>query len=202
MKRALAILAGVAVALALAALAVFVARPLRTLEVLGRSTLRASGFRKSTLAAPKGPLTFFAAGSGPALVLLHGVNDQAGAWARVAKPLAAGRRVVIPDLPGHGESAPREGPLTVADVLAGVDALVAAESAAGPVDLVGNSMGGWIALLVARDRPDAVRRVVLVNGAAIRGPDRGVRLLPRTREEAKASIDATFGPRGRDVPGF
>ena len=45
------------------------------------------------------------------ILLLHGVNEQAGTWASIVSPLAARFRLIVPDLAGHGDSAPREGPL-------------------------------------------------------------------------------------------
>jgi pimeloyl-ACP methyl ester carboxylesterase len=202
MKRAALWMAGALAVAAVLSVAVFVWRPLRTLEVLGRGALRAAGFRHETIDGPRGPLSCFHKGSGRAILLLHGVNDQAGAWARVAGPLAASRRVVVADLPGHGGSAPSEGPLTIDDVLAGALALVDREAAAGPVDLVGNSMGGWIALLAARERPQQVGRVVLVNGVATTPPDHGLELAPRTREEARQAMKAIVGPATPDPPSF
>jgi pimeloyl-ACP methyl ester carboxylesterase len=105
----------------------------------------------------------------PPVVLLHGFLDHAGSWARVAERLTG--HVVALDLRGHGHSAwcgPGESyhfPEYVADV----DALVA--HLGGCVRLVGHSMGGTIATLYAGARPDAVTRLVVVDGIGI--PDGG-----------------------------
>jgi pimeloyl-ACP methyl ester carboxylesterase len=45
-------------------------------------------------------------GSGPPLVLLHGVGHRRQAWGAVVKPLAPYRELILVDLPGHGESPP------------------------------------------------------------------------------------------------
>src|SRR4051812_26296766 len=72
---------------------------------------------------------YFAGGDGDAdgdtdgsrtLVLLHGVNDHAGSWFRVAPELARRHRVIVPDLAGHGESAPRTGPISIAAIVGAV----------------------------------------------------------------------------------
>src|SRR5258708_2638115 len=46
----------------------------------------------------------------PIVVLIHGVNDQAGTWAPVVPALAGRFRLIVPDLAGHGESGPNDGP--------------------------------------------------------------------------------------------
>lgn len=192
-------------ALVIAALAalglLFRLRPLASFELLGRAGLRAAGFHAAQIASPRGSLTYFAAGQGPVLVLLHGANDQAGAWARVARPLATGRRVLIPDLPGHGGSAPFDGPLDVGDLVAGLEALLEAEARGQPVTLAGNSLGGFLALVEARRRPERVAHVVLVNGAALTGGG-SVELLPRTREEAREAMEKLTAPGAPRVPDF
>lgn len=177
-------------------------QPLACFEQLGRAALRAAGFRVVQVAAPRGPLTYFAAGQGPVLVLLHGANDQAGAWARVAGPLSAGRRVLIPDLPGHGRSAPRSGALGVSDLLDGVEALLDAEAASQPATLVGNSLGGFLALLEAEQRPARVAHVVLVNGAAVKEGGGSIDLLPRTRDEARRTLQRLTAPGAPRAPDF
>jgi pimeloyl-ACP methyl ester carboxylesterase len=107
-------------------------------------------------------------GDGEALVLVHGSGTSGAIWRRAIPLLAgAGRRTVAPDLPGYGRSpaAGRGFALTaVADALA--DGLGEA-SVPAPYDLVGHSMGGAIALLLAARRPAAVRRLVLVAPAGL-----------------------------------
>lgn len=192
-RRGLVTLAATAVVIMAAAALVFWRFPLRTFELIGRAGLRSAGLQRQERAGPDGPLVYWSGGSGPTVIFVHGVNDQAGAWARIVKPLAAGHRVVAVDLPGHGESAPRTGPLRARQILAGLQGLVATEAATAPVTLVGNSMGGWMSMLAAHSAPQQVRHVILVNGAVLRAPSR-VSLLPRTREEARASMDAVTGP--------
>lgn len=189
--------------LCLALAASFLLRPFWYFERLGKLALQAAGLERAELAGPRGRLAYWHGGSGPTALLLHGANDQAGAWSLVAKPLAARHRLVVPDLPGHGESEPREGPLSVTDLAAGVDQLVAAESARGPVTLVGNSLGGWLALLAAFRAPERVHHVVLVNGAAIRAePGAAINLLPSTRDEARQAVEALTAPGSPAVPAF
>lgn len=201
--RRLLALVGLLVAALVAAGIAFRLRPLAGFELLGRASLRASGFRAGEVAGPRGRLHFFHSGRGPLLVLLHGANDQAGAFARVAGELARERRVLIPDLPGHGASAPADGPLAVADLLAGLDALLDHELPAGErATLAGNSLGGFVALLEAWRRPERVAQVVLINGAALTGGGGEVALLPRTRAEARVALEQLIDPGAPAVPDF
>jgi pimeloyl-ACP methyl ester carboxylesterase len=102
-----------------------------------------------------------AAGDGEPLGLLHGVGANRSIWQHAARRLARTRLVLAPDLPGFGESPPVADGFDLnqtADAVA--DAIVA--RAAQPFDLVGNSLGGAVAAVLACRRPELVRRLVLV----------------------------------------
>src|SRR5207245_11514111 len=109
---------------------------------------------------------FAGAGSGPPALLLHGLGGSADSMATLIAPLLPlSPRVVLLDLPGHGRSPPaRGGPLSAREygnvVVAAVDRLAADF---GKVALVGNSLGGALALHAAHERPDAVAGVVGLN---------------------------------------
>ncbi|HEY7375162.1 MAG TPA: alpha/beta hydrolase [Polyangia bacterium] len=104
----------------------------------------------------------------PPLVLVHGLGPNGMRdFYPVLAPLAARRRVVLLDLPGFGRSAranARYAPDLYAAVLARVIATLAP---AGPVDVVGHSMGGAIALYHAAAYPAQVRRLIVVDAAGI-----------------------------------
>ena len=178
--------------------------PMWTATVAGRALLRWNGFERVSVAAARGPIVYFRAGSGPVVVFLHGVNDQAGTWARVAPQFAATHHVVVPDLAGHGESAPQAGALSMADLVDGVNAVLAAERGSQRVVLVGNSLGGFLSLLYAHQHPDEVARVVAVNGAVMRGGnmDAARLLLPQTRNDARRLMRALMSRSTPDMPDF
>jgi hypothetical protein len=88
-------------------------RPLKVDAIFSRLALGRLGFEKTSIPSPDGRMTVWIGGEGPCMVLLHGVGDQAGAWARMVPPLLEDYQVVIPDLPGHWKSDPRNGPLGV-----------------------------------------------------------------------------------------
>ncbi|MBC7374814.1 MAG: alpha/beta hydrolase [Frankiales bacterium] len=101
-------------------------------------------------------------GPGTPALLLHGVPETSSLWRDLAPRLAAGRRVLAPDLPGLGGST-YTGPYDVASLVAELAALVEAEVPGGRVDVVGHDWGGSLALGLAGARPDLVRRLVVAN---------------------------------------
>ena len=95
----------------------------------------------------------------PSIVLLHALGGRAADWDVVAGPLSAHRRVYAVDLRGHGDS---EWPGEYSLELMRDDVLALLDSAGlDAVDLVGHSLGGVVAYLVAAARPQRVRRLVL-----------------------------------------
>jgi pimeloyl-ACP methyl ester carboxylesterase len=158
--------------------------------ILARSLPRVEAAR------PAGPLVGFdEGGEGPVVLFLHGFGDQGGTWWRVAPKLTDLGRVVVLDLPGHGESAGADD-LDVAQIVDGVVAALDATSPGAPAVLVGNSLGGWLAMRVAIDHPDRVSRVVLVNSAGLHQPVSADSLLPTTREQARAKLEEMGGLPG------
>jgi pimeloyl-ACP methyl ester carboxylesterase len=95
-------------------------------------------------------MAFERVGSGPPLVLLHGVGHRRQAWYPVLDQLAEQREVVLVDLPGHGESDPlvTEGRPMV-DVLRDAFAEFLVEQGLERPHVAGNSLGGRIALEAA-----------------------------------------------------
>ena len=95
----------------------------------------------------------------PPVVLLHALGEAAAGWGRVTEALARSRRVCAVDLRGHGASA-RTGRYSLElmrdDVIGLVEALDLRSSV-----LVGHSMGGMVAYLVAMARPDLITGLVL-----------------------------------------
>ncbi len=205
MTRPVKLLLAAVLLLVVAGIAAFLVarmRPLAMYAAAGRRSLAKAGFSKATVPSPAGPQAVFVGGSGPVLVLLHGAGDQAAAWSLVAPKLLAGRTVVIPDLAGHGESAPGSGPLPVETLLAGLSAVLDETAPKEPVTIVGNSLGGWLATLWAKDHPERVERIVLVNGGPLKHEAEGLTLQPKDRAEARRAVDALRDPGSIRVPDF
>jgi pimeloyl-ACP methyl ester carboxylesterase len=162
-------------------------------------------------------------GTGPPVVLVHGLADDLGVWHDTIAALAKHHRVIALDLLGFGRSAK---PLveyraaTEVDVLDGLLARLHVTHAT----VVGNSLGGWVAALLAVRRRARVARLVLVDAAGLRGlgerlgartladlrladRDAFVRLCPRTFFAARFCRDdpdgsAAFAARLRAGDGY
>jgi pimeloyl-ACP methyl ester carboxylesterase len=125
------------------------------------------GFEEREIVFRSARIRYLAAGAGPAVVLVHGLGGAAGNWRLIAPALAAaGRRVIVPDLPGHGGSTALPAAPTLDPYAEAVHAVLEAEEAL-PAVWVGHSLGSPIALRAAIRRPEAVRGIVLAAGAGI-----------------------------------
>lgn len=112
-------------------------------------------------------------GTGSAVLLLHGLAGHATEWAQTAAWLSAHHRALAPDLRGHGRSErhPRDvsRDANVADIASWIE-----HFATGPVALIGQSLGGHTAFLVAARRPDLVDKLVVVEaGPGPPSPEHG-----------------------------
>lgn len=128
------------------------------------------------------------------LVLLHGLNTHAWAWARAASLLSPAVRVLAPSLRGHGESGvPATGyglDQTTADLLGFLDALGLPQ-----VHLAGHSWGGKVAFHFAASHPERVRSLVLADPVLPAGMNRVLTSLPFLRNAAFAPERATYTTR-------
>ncbi len=155
----------------------------------------------------------------PEVALLHGWPLHRGIWSEVAPRLAgAGFRVLCPDLPGFGASAPVDASRWTVEAYADEVAAFLAAQARGPVAVAGHSFGGYVALALAERAParlaglglvasrtiadsDAARagrratiETVKAAGAAALLPDLAARLLaPAASEELRARATAVIG---------
>lgn len=106
------------------------------------------------------------------LVLVHGFTGSKENWYPLARALGGRYRLLIPDLPGWGESERKPGAMYgFSEQAAHVAAFIHALSPGVPVVLVGHSMGGGIAALVAARHPDAIAKLALLDAAGVRFND-------------------------------
>lgn len=111
-------------------------------------------------------------GEGPPLLLLHGFDSSFLEYRRLAPLLASSHRLYIPDLHGFGFTPrPLAGDYSPAGVLAHLEALLAVLEARDPqpLGLIGASMGGAVAVELARRCPDRIRRLLLLAPAGLTG---------------------------------
>jgi len=110
-------------------------------------------------------------GTGPPVVLVHGLNGFKEGWGPLPAAIAAaGMRAVMIDLPGSGASPRLARGRTHPHRLAAV--IEALAERLGPLAVLGHSLGAQVALLVAASRPAAVRRLVLVSPWVLPRPRR------------------------------
>ena len=105
-------------------------------------------------------------GEGPPLVLLHGAGGYAAHWLRVLPELVRTHHVVVPDLPGHGDSSiwPQA---PDASLLSGwVDDLIECTCTSAAI-MVGETLGGAIAAIYASGRGERLARLVLVDALGL-----------------------------------
>ncbi len=101
--------------------------------------------------------------SGSRIVFCHGLFGQGKNWTVVGKELATDHRVVLVDLPDHGRSSWSEH----FDYFETADRVADLLSADDPVTLVGHSMGGKVAMLLALRHPELVERLCVVDVAPV-----------------------------------
>src|ERR671915_2562944 len=109
-----------------------------------------------------------AAGSGPPVVLIHGMVNSSRHWREVAVRLAERHTVIAPDLIGHGDSATPRGDYSLGAHAAVIRDLLSAIGV-GPATIVGHSLGGGIAMVFFWQFPQLVERLVLVSSGGL-GP--------------------------------
>jgi pimeloyl-ACP methyl ester carboxylesterase len=109
---------------------------------------------------------FLTGGSGPVLLLIHGIGDSAGTWSEVIDPLSRHFTVVAPDLLGHGRS---DKPRADYSVAAYANAMRDLLEVLGidRVTVVGHSLGGGVAAQFAYQFPDRCERLVLVSSGGV-----------------------------------
>jgi pimeloyl-ACP methyl ester carboxylesterase len=113
-----------------------------------------------------GGVRYFVGGNGPPLVLVHGLGGWAGNWRAVASRLVSGRRLVVPELPGHGGSEPVRSARSLDPFVDAVLDVLAAEDAL-PAPWVGHSLGALVGVHAAVRRPEAVQALVLAAAPGI-----------------------------------
>ena len=161
------------------------------------------------------------AGSGPVLLLVHGIGDSSDTWRPVFQQLAEHHTVIAPDLLGHGRSEKPRGDYTVAGYANGMRDLLSILEV-DRVTVVGHSLGGGVAAQFAYQFPERCERLVLVGsggvgrtvspllrlaavpGAELLMPLLGlppVKLASRFGAGLMRLLDTAFGPRRRGDPG-
>jgi pimeloyl-ACP methyl ester carboxylesterase len=161
--------------------------------------LWAQGLVDKTVDVYSQKIHYLEGGTGPTVILLHGLGADATNWGSTGPALASKYHVVIPDQIGFGKS---DKPMinyriaTLVDFLNGFCKKTGIAKAA----IVGNSLGGWTAMAFTLAHPEKVEKMVLVDSAGYSFEKTGTRasretlmgLNPSTIEGAKTLMSAVF----------
>jgi pimeloyl-ACP methyl ester carboxylesterase len=142
-------------------------------------------------------VTYRRLGTGPTVVLVHGITSSSRTWSTVMPALAEHYDVIAPDLLGHGMSAKPRGDYSLGAYASGIrDLLVALELPSATI--VGHSLGGGIAMQFAYQFPERMERLVLVDSGGL-GREVNVALRAATLPGAEFVLPLLCAPVIRDA---
>src|ERR1700755_19198 len=106
------------------------------------------------------------AGTGPAILLIHGIGDNSTTWSTVQTTLAQRFTVIAPDLLGHGKSDKPRADYSVAAYANGMRDLLSVLEV-DKVTVIGHSLGGGVAMQFVYQYPQLVERLILVGAGGV-----------------------------------
>jgi pimeloyl-ACP methyl ester carboxylesterase len=184
--------------------------PLDLLLAATQARLRVDGIRSEYTLIPFGSggavrVHYYEGGSGSPLLLVHGLGGRAEDWANLIPQLVRDHhRVYALDLPGYGRSDwPRDAQYSIPELAGAVEAFMNNQHVQR-ADLGGWSMGGWIAMRVALDEPQRIRRLMVFDSAGLRfnlNWDTGI-FEPNTPEKLRTLDDLLTPTPPPRMPGF
>jgi len=130
-------------------------------------------------------LAYLKCGAGSAVIIVHGIGGHKEDWRQVMRALASRHSVYAIDMIGFGASSKTSVDITIESQVGAIKALMTAEKL-DRVDLIGNSVGGWVAAQFAATYNSSVRRLVLVDAAGFKAMFEGpapANFYPGTVEE-------------------
>jgi triacylglycerol lipase len=157
-----------------------------------------------TLAVGDKRLAYLSTGSGPAVVIVHGVGGHKEDWQGVAIALSKTHRVYAIDMLGFGASSKNGDDLSMPVQASAVKALLD-HAHVKRADLVGNSVGGWVTATVAATYPKRVHRLILIDAAGFKAMFEGpppVNFDPGNAEEMQKLINITINSDVGKTPGL
>jgi 2-hydroxy-6-oxonona-2,4-dienedioate hydrolase len=131
------------------------------------TTTTSAAHTSRVLTTPVGSLSYLKSGSGPALVIVHGIGGHKEDWRTVMQALESTRTVYAIDMIGFGSSDKTPPQITIKTQVEAVRALLLSEGIER-ADVLGNSVGGWVAATFAATYPEQVIKLVLVDAAGFK----------------------------------
>ena len=166
--------------------------------------LRLHGVRSNYVTVHGYKMHYLVGGSGRPLLLVHGLGSRGEDWANLIPQLInGGNRVFALDLLGYGDSEqPRNAYYSISQQAGMVEGFLDSQHLK-QVDMAGWSMGGWIAMQVALQQPQRVRRLVLLDSAGLRFQ---LSFDPALFQPASpmdlVKLEELLMPHPRPLPGF
>lgn len=163
-----------------------------------------SDIQPGALAVGDKTLAYVSLGEGPAIVIIHGVGGHKEDWTGVALALSATHRVFAVDMLGFGGSSKSGDDLSM-PVQAGAIAALLEHHGLETADIVGNSVGGWVAATFAATYPGRINRLILIDAAGFKAMFEGpppVNFDPGDADEMQALIDITINSDVARTPGL
>jgi pimeloyl-ACP methyl ester carboxylesterase len=144
-------------------------RPLELLLTVLQLKLRVDGISSRYTNIDGYRIHYFEGGSGQPILLIHGLGSRAEDWANIMPQLVhGGRHVYAIDMLGYGRSSrPADAAYSIPAEAGVVEKFLASQNLR-QTDLGGWSMGGWVAIRVALDEPERVRRLAIYDSAGLR----------------------------------
>jgi pimeloyl-ACP methyl ester carboxylesterase len=165
-KTRLKLLLGALLLFALAITTLIYFRPVATMTIVQRGLLKLSGIESKFAQIGPYRIHYLIGGDGPTLLLLHGHPSRALEWGPLLHDLSQQHRVVAIDFLGYGESDAPDVDYSISrqsEVVVGLLDVLGLKQ----TDVLGFSMGGWVALKLAVDHPDRVSRLVIVDSGGL-----------------------------------
>jgi len=149
-------------------------------------------------------LAYLEMGAGPTVVIIHGVGGHKEDWKGVAAALAGTHHVLAIDMLGFGQSSKTGDDLSMSVQAAAIKALLASHGVA-KADIVGNSVGGWVATTFAATYPQLVRKLIIIDAAGFKAMFEGpppVNFDPNNADEMQKLIYFTINGPVAKTPGL
>ena len=141
------------------------------------SLRKEAGLTMKSVSIPDFEIVYLEGGTGDTVIMLHGFSANKDNWLRFAKYFTPEYHVIIPDIPGFGESSKPENAKYTIDSQVERLNLLAGELNLKDFHLVGNSMGGSIAGTYAATYPEKVKTLALFDSGGVRSPVKSERSL-------------------------
>ena len=119
-----------------------------------------------TISYKNSSISYRATGKGNSVVLLHGFAEDSRIWDEIIQHLSSGYQLIIPDIPGSGQSTLLDGKeISIADYADAIAAIIEKEGI-DQCTMIGHSMGGYITLAFAKKYPEKIQAIGLFHSSA------------------------------------